>query len=77
MTTDRLTRGEIIRLARKRRVLSLRDVAAETQVHISTISRIENDKEAEWTAVASVALFLSVDLNRLARAETLLQESTR
>ena len=77
MTTDRLTRGEIIRLARKRRVLSLRDVAAETQVPISTISRIENDKEAEWTAVASVALFLSVDLNRLARAETLLQEATR
>lgn len=68
--TTATTRGEMLLLARRRRMESLRDVQQATGISISTVSRIENDKDCEWSALACLALHLHVDLNALALAES-------
>ena len=63
---ENVTRGEYIKLIRRRKKMALVDVAAFTGVSIATLSRIEQDRPALFDNVCAVARVLEIPLSVLA-----------
>lgn len=64
---ENITPGEYIKLIRRRKKLSLKNVETMSGVSIATISRIENDKQALFSNVCSVANTLEISIIKLAQ----------
>lgn len=58
--------SEIMAASRAERGLSLRSVEDQTKVSVSTISRLENGKAADWDTMVRLAKFYELSLDSLA-----------